>query len=435
MAETTSAKGMTGTRIRRRRLDRGMKQADLARACGISPSYLNLIEHDKRSIGGKLLAALAEALDIAPDRLRVGADRQEVAALRAAAADMTSTEAETARAEDLAAQFPGWARLIDAQARRIASLERTVEVMGDRLTHDPQLAASLHNILSTVTAIRSTSAILAGDDPVDPSWQERFHRNLLEESQRLAEATGALVAEFDTDLGAQNSRTPLEEVEEWLDGVAAVPEADAGGDAEVLLIEEAETALGSEPARALARREIARLFADARAVPGADLRAAFEGLSPDPLALADRFGVPLPVMLRRLAVAGGVAAGLVACDVSGTLTRHRRLPGFAVPRFGAACAVWPLYEALLQVGRPVVADLVLAGQGDERFAAWAIAETRHPGGYQAAAVTEATMLVMPAAGRGARASVPELTVGSSCRVCPAESCAARRELSILGQGL
>ena len=47
------------------------------------------------------------------------------------------------------------ASLVAAQARRIASLERTVEQLDDRLTHDPFLSASLHEVLSTVTAIRS----------------------------------------------------------------------------------------------------------------------------------------------------------------------------------------------------------------------------------------------------------------------------------------
>src|SRR6056297_534020 len=220
--------GLTGARIRRRRLDRGVKQADLARACGISPSYLNLIEHDRRKIGGKLLADIAEALDVTPERLRIGADAQEIATLRAAAADTPEVAAELDAAEDFAARFPGWAGLVAEQARRIAVLQRTVELMGDRMTHDPQLAASLHNILSTVTAIRATSAILAGDDPVEPGWQQRFHRNLYEDSRRLAEATEALVVDLDADAAAETGTTPLDQMEEWLGGGSRRPGAGPG---------------------------------------------------------------------------------------------------------------------------------------------------------------------------------------------------------------
>ena len=421
---------MTGARIRRRRLDRGIKQADLARACDISPSYLNLIEHDRRRIGGKLLADIAEALEVSPERLRAGADPEQIAALRAAAAETGGEAVELDRADEFAARFPGWADLVTAQARRIAALERTVEVMGDRMTHDPQLAASLHNILSTVTAIRATSAILAGDDPVEPGWQNRFHRNLLEDSQRLAEATEALVGDLDADAAGGSGTLPLDQVEEWLEGEAdlGLLEPENGGEAE--LLEAVEAALPSAPARALARREIARLAADAAAVPADALRAAL-GSDPDPIPLADRFGVPLATMLRRLAQLPETGAALVICDGSGTLTRRRQAPGFPVPRFGAACPVWPLYSALQQTGRPVRAVLVQASSAD-RFRAWAISETRHPAGYGAVPVTEATMLVLPVSGG---TDEPALTVGASCRVCPADNCAARRELSILGAGL
>ena len=50
-----SREGLTGSRIRERRVMAGQKQADLAKAIGISASYLNLIEHNRRRIGGKLL--------------------------------------------------------------------------------------------------------------------------------------------------------------------------------------------------------------------------------------------------------------------------------------------------------------------------------------------------------------------------------------------
>ena len=48
---------LTGSRIRERRQVLRMKQSDLASHAGISASYLNLIEHNRRRIGGKLLVA------------------------------------------------------------------------------------------------------------------------------------------------------------------------------------------------------------------------------------------------------------------------------------------------------------------------------------------------------------------------------------------
>ena len=53
---------LSGTRIRALRAARRMGQADLARLAGVSPSYLNLIEHNRRRASPRVLEAIAEAL-------------------------------------------------------------------------------------------------------------------------------------------------------------------------------------------------------------------------------------------------------------------------------------------------------------------------------------------------------------------------------------
>ena len=96
---------MTGTRIREKRMDIGLRQASLASAVGISPSYLNLIEHNRRRIGGKLLSDLARALGVDPSNLAGGADRDLLDQLHSAAT-LAGDMAEIGRAEELAARFP-----------------------------------------------------------------------------------------------------------------------------------------------------------------------------------------------------------------------------------------------------------------------------------------------------------------------------------------
>ena len=77
---------LTGSRIRERRVMAGQKQADLAKRIGISASYLNLIEHNRRRIGGKLLMAISGALGVEATLLTEGAEAAQIAALREAAA-------------------------------------------------------------------------------------------------------------------------------------------------------------------------------------------------------------------------------------------------------------------------------------------------------------------------------------------------------------
>ena len=423
---------LAGTRIRARRLDLGLRQAALARSCGISPSYLNLIEHNRRAIGGKLLNDLARALDVEPAALSEGAEAARVSALQAAAATLRGSSAETGRTEEFLGRFPGWADLIEAQARRISELERLVETLSDRLTHDPALSAALHDVLSTVTAIRSTSAILAGDDPVDPEWQARFKRNLLEDARRLAEASRSLARYLETDSEDEREPSlPQEEVEAWLAARGFHLEElegphPAGTDA---LLSGAPPF--SDAARLLAAIHLERYAADAAELPLASLRAAIADHGSDPAALARATGAGLPTVFRRLAALPVADAppglGLVSCDGSGTLTFRRPADGFALPRFGAACPLWPLYQALLRPGVPIRAVIELPDTPPRRFLSFAIAELAHPGGFDGPATVEASMLILPLASPDAAAQ----PVGTSCRVCPRRACAARREPSIL----
>ena len=62
-----------------------MRQADLASSVGISASYLNLIEHDKRRIGGKLVVDIAGVLGVESTLLSEGAEAALISALREAA--------------------------------------------------------------------------------------------------------------------------------------------------------------------------------------------------------------------------------------------------------------------------------------------------------------------------------------------------------------
>ena len=54
---------LIGTRLRDRRAQLRLRQSDLAQAVGISASYLNLIEHNKRRVAPDLLARIAQVLD------------------------------------------------------------------------------------------------------------------------------------------------------------------------------------------------------------------------------------------------------------------------------------------------------------------------------------------------------------------------------------
>ena len=177
---------LSGTRLRERRLAAGLRQADVAAAAGISASYLNLIEHNRRKVGPAVLERLAQVLGIDRAALAKGSDAVLVEGLKSAAARVVEGQAELDRLEDLVSRFPGWAALLVGLDARTQTLERAVETLNDRMTHDPHLSQSLHEVLSSLSSVRATAAILAETEDLEPEWAARFHRNLHHDSERLA---------------------------------------------------------------------------------------------------------------------------------------------------------------------------------------------------------------------------------------------------------
>src|SRR6056297_1783280 len=360
---------MIGTRIRERRVLAGIRQTDLAGRVGISPSYLNLIEHNRRRIGGKTLLRLADALGVEPSVLREGAG----------AADDAAPERD--RAEEFAERFPGWAGLVTELYRRDQEMERTIETLTDRLAHDPFLADSLHEVISAVTAIRSTSSILVETEELEPEWTARFHRNINEDSARLTEGAQALVKYLEA---APNRDAEVQSPQDEMHAVLAARgfhfaelEREVAGPRAVARLVRDEAARGlSGPAQTLLGAVLTRYLEDARALPMATFLARLRTLGPNPARLAEATGAGLAQVFRRLAAMPGAEVGpvgLVICDASGTLIFRKPIEGFSMPRLAGACALWPLYRALAQPLAPLRRRVRQAGRGGEVLEALAVA--------------------------------------------------------------
>ncbi|NKX43920.1 helix-turn-helix transcriptional regulator [Roseicyclus persicicus] len=431
---------LTGNRIRERRLVRGIKQAELAEAVGISASYLNLIEHNRRRIGGKLLVALARALDVEPAQLSEGADATLYDALQSAAQALPApfgARPETDRIDELAGRFPGWTALIAAQQKRIAALDALVEGLRDRLGHDPVLAESMHEVLSTVAAIRSTADILVREPDLEAVWRSRFHRNLHEEAERLSTRATALLRHFEAeeeDAGSRAASTPIETVEAMFEAAGHhFPAIEAEGWAAIPGVIARAAGMEDPATRDLAERLLTAYADDAARLPLALVRPAAEAAGYDPAALLALGAGDVALVLRRLATLPRQAAlgegappfGLAVCDGSGALIFRRRLTAFSIPRFGAGCPLWPLYRALGRPGQPEAA-LIEMPQG-ARFRAWAVSQPAAPAGFGEAPVMQAVMLVTPAeALRSPAPAGPVIAAGPGCHLCPRTECPARR---------
>ena len=98
---------LTGTKLRDRRLAAGLRQAEVALKAGISASYLNLIEHNRRKVTPEVMERLADALQIDRAALVEGHEAALIEDLRSAAARggaAGDSLAEIERVEDFVAQ-------------------------------------------------------------------------------------------------------------------------------------------------------------------------------------------------------------------------------------------------------------------------------------------------------------------------------------------
>ena len=420
-----------GARIREKRVQLRIRQSQLAKMVGVSPSYLNLIEHNRRRIGGKLLTDLAEALAIDVDLLSEDGKSSKVARLdEVAHYHKVDMQAESAR--ELATRFPVWSSFLIDLDRNGRSLEAKIDALSDRLSHDPQLATSLHEVITTVTAIRATSSILSDSDDIDPMWQMRFQRNISEDSLRLAEEAQALVDYLDADETEARTGTPYEEVEAFLqenDYHFEMIENETPDIDDILNI----SAIRSTAGRVLARNVLETYQMDADALPLASLIDDLPietGLSQ----LAQKHHCTIPQLMRRLACLPsetvGREFGMVSMDVTGSILFRKQIDGFHMPRFGSACAYWPIFQAL-QMPMRLLEDVVIhTGREGGTFHTYSYCEAIQDSIGRPPRLV-AHMLFYPHTQEAAQVT----RVGATCRVCAIATCPSRREPSILGEEL
>ena len=281
---------LTGSRVRERRLALGMRQAAVAKSAGISASYLNLIEHNRRRIGPDVLARLAQALAVDLAILSEVAEAGVVQDLRAVAALNTSLKAELDRLEEFLGRFPGWAAILVDVFRKATVAQNMVVALSDRMSHDPQLSAALHEVLSAISAVRASSDILTDVQDIDPEWRAKFLKNLNEDSRRLSRGAEVLVTYLDAP--DKTSEAPLASATEQFD--AWLTERDwrlcADFLAKPLAVQNDLQLLPTKSARFLAQKWIMQIEKDQKTLPDVEFGAALEQMGPDPRILAQQFG-------------------------------------------------------------------------------------------------------------------------------------------------
>lgn len=423
------AGALLGTRIRENRKALRLSQKDLAASAGVSASYLNLIEHNRRGIAGKTLNAIARALDIDPADLSEGMNQALLDRVQTASLRNTQIKTERDRIEEFAARFPGFARLIARQSDQIELRDEEFAILSDQLKHDPYFAEAMHLLLSNITTIRATSDILANNADMPPETAQRFMSNLASEATKLSKTAEEIFDHFEPSTDEQNTtldtsafealleqnRFYLSEIE---DGNLTVGQILARMD--LSSVDQAHTKASLESYEQMARNLPIEPFVETA-----------KDLQFDAIALANTFGTDLMAICFRLAHMPTHPDlpnfGLIQCDASGGVLYRKQLNAFSLPRYGGACPLWPVYRSLSQPLQPIRAMLDMP-MGD-RFHTISFAYPTEAAQVGMPALTEAIMLFTPDYAmlpKVAHGQTPQLDVGLQCTVCSRLTCSARR---------
>lgn len=459
-----SQSSIIGTRIRQRRREIGYTQADLAKKVGISPSYLNLIEWNKRRIAGSLLHKIASALNLSTGELDGASEKRLLESLSEIAhlPMLGALGVETERTSELIGRFPGWARGLATLARSEREATKRAQTLSDRLSNDPFLSETVHRMLTRIAAIRSAAEILVEYPDVEAGRRERFNSLIHQDSRALSDVAEALASYLDKAEESERVQTPLDEVEtlfvarenrfveleepasdlaRMLVGSRPISRRERARElAEERLSETVSLMIERQPqirtavARTRARRALVDYAVAAILMPIDEFAQRAVELKFDIEALSEAFSVEIEAICHRMTALPSSENvprfGYLRANAAGTIIEMLGLEGLAIPRYAAACPLWVLYRAQ-QSPETVMRQRALFPSG-ARFVF--IARARHQGatgfGKPRHYVTDMLAMSETDARHTVYAPDPSATVeevGPSCRLCPRRACAHRVE--------
>ena len=207
-----------GIRISSRRRTLAISQAELARRVGVSASYLNLIERNKRDVGGALLLRIAEQLAIDIGELTGEAEHRLIADLEEAFADpvLQSLSIAATGARQLVAEQPLAASAIARLYRAYLGAQANADDYANRLRSDPLFSQLLHQILSGITAVRSGAEILEDVPDLDENERRRFGASISREARGLTDTARTLIGHFDRETGTRRAASPIRELDDLI---------------------------------------------------------------------------------------------------------------------------------------------------------------------------------------------------------------------------
>ncbi|MFF1843947.1 short-chain fatty acyl-CoA regulator family protein [Streptomyces sp. NPDC058217] len=439
------SKTYAGARLRRLREERRMSQAELARVLGISPSYLNQMEHDSRPLTVPVLLRLTEAFGVDPgffserDTGRLVADLREALAGEVAEARVSPTDLA-----ELASRMPAVAKvLLDLSRRGQVLAER---IAGETDGRDGRLLAprSPHEEIREFFYRRQNylhdtdlaAEGLAHSIGIHPGDVVRVLAQRLTEKHGVRPATRAAdrLHHYDNASRTLHLSSRLRPGQQAFRMATQLALLEYGSEIDRLAAEDFPP---GSPTHALARIGVANYFAAALILPYGVFHTAAEEVRYDIERLTDRFGLGYETVCHRLSTLQrprlrGVPFSFVRVDRAGNMSKRQSATGFHFSRAGGTCPLWNVYEAFAAPGRIHVQ--IAAMPDGQRYLWTARAITRHRGGWGEPGKTFAIGLgceirhasrLVYSDGLDLGDAFAATPIGMGCRICERLDCPQR----------
>jgi XRE family transcriptional regulator, fatty acid utilization regulator len=444
----TKRRIFAGSRLRLLRESRGFTQSDMAARLGISVSYLSQLEHDDRPLTAPVLAALAQHFPLDWYAFEDDEATRRFAALREAAADpLFATPLTPDQITRIADQQPTLADQFIALHAAYRRAGERLQIVDEALSSDnaggsrlpwEQVRDWFHNAGNYVDRLDRAAETLAlslrEPSALSPSIGaiEQHLRDTLCIS--IGRQTTYGLREFDAELRhltldqAQPAESQRFQLAHQLVALALRAEISA-------LVDTAK--LQTTAAQQLLFVGLSNYAAGALLMPYATFRAEARAVRHDIDRLCQSFGVSFEQACHRLSTlqrpqARGVPFFFCRVDMAGNITKRHSATRLQFARFGGACPLWIVHDAVAIPDR-ILVQLAETPDG-VRYVSMAKGLVKPSGSYARAprryavalgCETEHAHEFIYADGLDLIAPTAATRIGISCRLCPRPDCDQR----------
>jgi len=211
---------LLGNRLKRLRKEKELTQAHLADQLGISASYLNLLENNRRSMTVPLLLRLSQLLKVDPLIFSPQEEGHLIAEMTDTLKDPLFNDTDVGD-DDIAAMAADAPELCAAFKKTYDAYKASqsnLQLLSERLSQDLLFADSSFRLRTLVTSILSSTEIVHDNDNMSDRERKEFLQIVLKDSESLADTVNEMLGIVGGDVltGKTTSPAPDEAVSDFI---------------------------------------------------------------------------------------------------------------------------------------------------------------------------------------------------------------------------